>query len=49
MIQSIELNDWNLYKCIFFRSRWDTAGQERFLAIAASYYRGANGIYFIYY
>ncbi|XP_041350284.1 ras-related protein Rab-34-like [Gigantopelta aegis] len=27
---------------------WDTAGQERFKCIAASYYRGANGVFVVF-
>lgn len=27
---------------------WDTAGQERFRSITNSYYRGANGVIFVY-
>ena len=27
---------------------WDTAGQERFRTITANYYRGSNGIIFVY-
>ena len=28
--------------------QWDTAGQERFRTITSSYYRGADGIIFVY-
>jgi len=27
---------------------WDTAGQERFRTLTSSYYRGAQGIVFVY-
>ena len=28
--------------------QWDTAGQERFKTITSAYYRGADGIIFVY-
>ena len=28
--------------------QWDTAGQERFKTITSAYYRGADGIFFVY-
>jgi small GTP-binding protein len=27
---------------------WDTAGQERFSELIVSYYRGADGVFFVY-
>ena len=39
-----KMNDSNLIKL----QMWDTAGQERFRTLTSSYYRGAQGIVFVY-
>jgi len=42
-IRTIELNGKKIKLQI-----WDTAGQERFRTITATYYRGANGVLFVF-
>jgi len=42
-IKEIKFNDFLVHLKI-----WDTAGQERFRAITKSYFRGSNGVIFMY-
>eukprot|EP01024_Parvocaulis_polyphysoides_P024892 TRINITY_DN2269_c0_g2_i1.p1 TRINITY_DN2269_c0_g2~~TRINITY_DN2269_c0_g2_i1.p1 ORF type:complete len:205 (-),score=27.19 TRINITY_DN2269_c0_g2_i1:437-1051(-) len=42
-LKYIEVNDKKIKLTI-----WDTAGQERFRTLTSSYYRGAQGIIFVY-
>ena len=42
-IKGIKFNDFLVHLKI-----WDTAGQERFRAITKSYFRGSNGVIFMY-
>ena len=41
--KEIKFNNYSIHLKI-----WDTAGQERFRAITKSYFRGANGVIFMY-